>query len=107
MNKKGLKECIVTKEHFQKTGLYHTYHYSSFGYQLISYEVEKINVILQEETEDNKDDDDDSSSTVWIVVGSILGALVLIGGILFVLFCCCGSSDSGGGKSMELGRLFK
>ena len=105
VNKRGLKECNVTKKHFKKNGWYHTYHYSSFGYQLISYEVEKIKVFLQEEKEDKKDDDD-SSSTVWVIVGSILGGLVLIGGIILILLlCCCGSKKSGG-SGIELGSLF-
>ena len=56
-NKNGLRECIVTKDHFTKSGLYNTYHNCIQEYYLVSYEIPKIKVILKENDKNEEEDE--------------------------------------------------
>ena len=76
-DKQYLKECIVPKSHFTNPGLYYTYHNNSLGELLISYELPRVKVILN----DNKDNSGDS--LVGIIIISVIGGLIIL---IFVIF---------------------
>ena len=78
-NKKTYKECLVPKNHFTKSGYYHTYHNNSYGAMFIFYEIPKINVIIEK-----NDYNSESSSSLGVIIGSIIGALVVIAIVCFL-----------------------
>ena len=47
-NRIRIKECYVNQTHFDESGEYYTYYQTSFGYESISLETQKIKVILYE-----------------------------------------------------------
>ena len=80
-NKNGLRECIVTKDHFTKSGLYNTYHNCIQEYYLVSYEIPKIKVIWKENDKNEEEDE----SYAGVIAGCVIGGLILIGIIAFFI----------------------
>ena len=81
-DKQYLKECIVPKSHFTNPGLYYTYHNNSLGELLISYELPRVKVILN----DNKDNSGDS--LVGIIIISVIGGLIILIFIIYLIVRC-------------------
>ena len=79
-NKKGFKQCNVSKSHFNKEGNYHTYYNNSFGSSSIAYEASTVKIILKE----NKPDDS-KKNLAGIIAGSVIGGVALIGIIIFLV----------------------
>ena len=88
-NKIGIKECIVTNDHFNSNGDYYTYHENSLGYKLISYEISTIKVIIKEK-EDEKheggEEEKPDSNLAGVIVGSIIGGLAFIALVIFIIW---------------------
>ena len=81
-NKIGSKECIVTNEHFQKSGDYYTYHDNNLGTKSISYEITTIKVIIKEKEEN----DSGASSYAGVIAGSVIGGIILICLIILLIW---------------------
>ena len=88
-NKKGFKQCIVPKNHFNEEGYYYTYYNNSFGNESIAYEVSTVKIILKQngtdEPESDKSDEPDNSKTNLIIIisVSVFVGLALIAIIVF------------------------
>ena len=80
-NKMGVKECNVTQSHFTESGDYYTYHDSSLGDLLISYEIPTIKVTLKE----GEEEEESEKSLVGIIVGSVIGGLAFIAIVVVVV----------------------
>ena len=82
VNKIGIKECIVPKNHFSKSGYYNVYYNNSFGKMMIIYEIPKINVLLEV-------GDSGSGSgkpiSAGLVVGIVIAVLVVVGVVAFII----------------------
>ena len=84
-NKNGVKECIVPKSHFTKSGDYYTYYENSYGYKSILYEIPKIKVILNGKNSEQTPDDSEDN-LVGIIIGSVIGGLIVVGIIVFFVY---------------------
>ena len=80
-DKTGLKECIVSKNHFNKEGYYYTYYNNSLGNTSIAYEASTVKIILQQS--DKSDDSSNKNKLIGIIVGCSVGGLIVIGLIIF------------------------
>ena len=100
-NKKGVKECIVTQNHFEKSGDYYTYHDNSFGYKSISYEITTIKVTLKNKSDSESKSEDNLAG---ILAGSIIGGLVVIALIILLIWYLKRRNDKekNGDKEMPL-----
>ena len=78
INKIGIKECVVSKNHFTKSGYYNVYHNNSFAKMMIIYEIPKINVLLE-------GGDSGGSSSAGVIVGIIIAVLVVVGVAIFII----------------------
>ena len=78
INKIGIKECVVPKNHFTKSGYYNVYHNNSFAKMMIIYEIPKINVLLE-------GGDSGGSSSAGLIVGIIIAVLVVVGVVIFII----------------------
>ena len=80
-----MKECIVPKSHFTKSGDYYTYYGNSYGYKSILYEIPKIKVILNGKNSEQTPDDSEDN-LVGIIIGSVIGGLIVVGIIVFFVY---------------------
>ena len=62
----NIKECIVNKTHFKKSGYYYTYYTNNFDSKSIAYEIPRIKVTVIEE------------NYTGVIVGCVIGGLVAI-----------------------------
>ena len=93
-NKIGVKECIITNDHFQESGDYYTYHDCSLGDKSISYEITTIKVNIKEKEEEQKETDkkgregekESKNNLAGIIVGSLFGGFAFIGLIIFLIW---------------------
>ena len=85
IDKTGVKECTVPKNHFKDDGYYYTYHKNGFGDLIISYEIPRIKIALNKEEENNNDSNNYSNA---IIIASVIVGLILIFVIIFLIVRC-------------------
>ena len=88
-NKKGFKQCIVPKNHFNEEGYYYTLYNNSFDKESIAFEISTVKIILkQNKTDEPESDEPDNSKTNLIIIISVsvfVGLALIAIIIIFVI----------------------
>ena len=102
MDKPGIKQCIVPKNHFKESGYYYTYHKNGFGDLSISYEIPKIKITLNNEEKDSEG----NNYTGIIIAASVIGIILIIIIIFLIVRCIRKRNSSLDAFSKKIDKLF-
>ena len=104
INKIGVKECTVPKNHFNESGYYYTYHKNGFGDISISYEIPRIFITLNNEKKD--DGSKDKNYTGFIIAAGVLGLILIIIIIYLIVRCIRRRNSDLDSFSKKIDKLF-